>query len=86
MGWGHCGHDDDDRPIGYAITATCDEPGCSAKIDRGLAYACGGMHGGGKHGCGRYFCPAHLVVGGASEQLCAACLKAYDEAHPNENE
>lgn len=35
----------DDVPIGYAWEATCDHPGCEKQIDRGLAYACGGMHG-----------------------------------------
>jgi hypothetical protein len=45
MGWANCGEDSRGRPIGYAWEATCDRPGCNAKIDRGLAYACGGMHG-----------------------------------------
>ena len=45
MGWAHCGLDSKGREIGYAIATTCDEPECAAEIDRGLAYACGGMHG-----------------------------------------
>jgi len=48
------------REIGYAIPATCDEPRCAAEIDRGLAYARGGMHGQGgirgDVGCEGYFC------------------------------
>lgn len=59
MGWGDCGTDSKGRPIGYVHEATCDFPCCEAKIDRGLAYACGGMHGE-NEGCEGYFCPAHL--------------------------
>ena len=69
MGWAHCGEDSDGRPIGYAVEATCDHPGCDERIDRGLSYCCGGMHGGEaieNHDgtafvttCARYFCPEH---------------------------
>jgi hypothetical protein len=59
MGWANCGEDDLGRLIGYAHEATCDYSGCSTKIDRGLSYVCGGMHGGDGFGCGRYFCEAH---------------------------
>lgn len=72
MGWGNCGTDSAGRPIGYCHTGTCDFPGCNAEIDRGLAYACGGMHGTGTLGgddrvdwdamwpsCEGYFCAAH---------------------------
>lgn len=82
MGWGDCGFDDQGRPIGYSISATCDEPDCHAEIDRGLAYVCGGMHGGGEHGCGRYFCASHLYCGGGVGQLCKAC----SDALPDEDE
>jgi len=57
MGWGH-GTTADGREVGYAVTATCDQPGCTVRIDRGLAYCCGTMHGG-ENGCGGYFCEAH---------------------------
>lgn len=73
MGWGNCGEDSRGRPIGYCHAARCDHPGCKAKIDRGLAYACGGMHGteclGGDEpidwsadfgACEGYFCETHL--------------------------
>src|SRR5690242_1453939 len=60
MGWGDCGTDSKGRPIGYVHEATCDHPGCEEKIDRGLAYACGGMHGTGEGGCEGYFCYKHL--------------------------
>jgi len=45
MGWAHCGHDSKGRSIGYGVRAICDHPGCKADIDRGLDFACGGMHG-----------------------------------------
>lgn len=73
MGWGDCGDDSRGRPIGYYHEATCDHPGCEAVIDRGLSYACGGMHGNECAGgcdevdwsadaevCDRYFCERHL--------------------------
>jgi hypothetical protein len=86
MGWANCGHDSKGRPIGYAHAATCDHPECNALIDRGLSYACGGMHGQNEHDCDGYFCGAHLecveLVGGECLQLCAACAKTaiqFDE-------
>lgn len=89
MGWSHCGTDDDGREIGYGVSATCDQPECNAKIDRGLAYCCGSMHGGGDHGCGRYFCGKHLIhVRGTSDHLgtlCSECAKRYDSEHSDEN-
>ncbi len=45
MGWANCGEDSQGRPIGYAHEGICDHPGCEARIDRGLEFACGGMHG-----------------------------------------
>jgi hypothetical protein len=71
MSWAHCGEDHRKRPVGYAVEATCDHPGCDARIDRGLAYVCGGEHRGiqvdDHEGasfvltCGGYFCPDHRV-------------------------
>ena len=58
MGWSDCGDDSKGRPIGYGQEATCDHPECEAEIDRGLAYACGGMHGN-DDGCEGYFCGDH---------------------------
>jgi len=79
MGWANCGFDSKGRPIGYAHAATCDHPGCDVKIDRGLAYACGQMHGEGgakyDEGCEGYFCPAHLYCTRRG-QLCGACASA----------
>lgn len=61
------------RDIGYGVPAFCDHPRCSAEIDRGLAYRCGGHDF--DLGCGLYFCPDHcdFVDGGA--QLCARCRR-----------
>ena len=79
MGWANCGTDEQGRPIGYAHDAKCDHPGCSAEIHRGLAYACGGMHGSDEHSCGKYFCPDHLTfvcVDGEWKSLCDECFEA----------
>jgi hypothetical protein len=84
MGWAFCGQDEDGRDIGYGVLATCDEPGCTAGIDRGLAYVCGGMHGGGEDGCGQYFCGKHLKYGYDKGQLCAACSRRFEEDNPDE--
>lgn len=77
MGWANCGEDNLGRPIGYAHKGICDHPDCEAEIDRGLSYACGGMHGDDEHSCEGYFCYAHLVFAELSDgervQLCEAC-------------
>ena len=85
MGWANCGEDSKGRPIGYAHSAKCDHPQCDAEIDRGLAYACGGMHGEHEYDCERYFCEKHLSewVKDGSEYLnvceeCAASLLSSD--------
>lgn len=82
MGWATCGKDDLGRDIGYAIEAICDLPSCDEKIDRGLYYCCGDMHGGGEYGCGRYFCGEHIYFGGP-ESLCAACLEEWEKNSDN---
>lgn len=78
MGWANCGSDSIGRPIGYAHEATCDHAGCSAKIDRGLSHACGGMHGSTEIGCEKYFCEDHLefVVedGEDINRVCESCM------------
>jgi hypothetical protein len=85
MGWGDCGVDSKGRPIGYVHPARCDHSGCKEKIDRGLAYACGGMHGKHDGDCEGYFCAKHLH--GVedpdkrlhSPQLCEACKNSWNE-------
>jgi hypothetical protein len=67
------------RDIGYGVPAICDHPNCSAEIDRGLSYVCGGEPYGGDRGCGLYFCSEHQVgsVWRGKErlgsQLCCRC-------------
>lgn len=84
MGWADCGDDSKGRPIGYAHEATCDHPGCDAKIDRGLSYACGGMHGETEVGCEGYFCEAHReyaeIKGDRCVSICAPCVEIAREA------
>lgn len=89
MGWGYCGEDSQGRSIGYSIPATCDHPDCNNKIDRGLAYACGGMHGESEHTCEKYFCPEHLFsadIDGVYVSVCAACLYLYNVSSPEPEE
>lgn len=79
MGWGNCGEDSQGRPIGYLHPARCDHPGCKAKIDRGLAYACGGMHGEDEYSCEKYFCGKHLWVVEFKDKTCVAiCKDCYE--------
>jgi len=86
MGWADCGTDSEGRPIGYAFPATCDHPGCDTKIDRGLSYACGNMHGNTNFGCEGYFCTEHLMMVDKDHdsQLCPECCKLMEEAKAEE--
>lgn len=78
MSWADCGKDSTGRRIGYGIAAECDHPGCTEKIDRGLAYVCGVMHGSDEYSCERYFCGAHRaniieIIQRASIAICDEC-------------
>ena len=80
MGWADCGKDERGRKIGYAFIAKCDARGCKVKIDRGLSYVCGGMHGGDGFGCGQYFCQEHRLTGELNSGRCITlCEPCYDE-------
>jgi hypothetical protein len=63
------------RDVGYGVPATCDHPECSAEIDRGLSYVCGGDMYGGERGCGLHFCEKHLFISARLPQLCERCSK-----------
>ncbi|MFE6785176.1 hypothetical protein ACFVFF_23255 [Streptomyces sp. NPDC057680] len=65
---------------GYGIDTTCEEPGCGADIDRGLAHLCGKQPGGNEHGCGGYYCEKHLYIGPNDEtgDLCGRCQKRHE--------
>lgn len=87
MGWAF-GIGTDGREIGYGVEAACEADGCGARIDRGLAHACGDRHGAGDGYCDGYFCSAHLayrVVEGddgkpllIAPPLCPSCIEADD--------
>ena len=78
MSWSHCGEDSKGRPIGYAHQATCDHEDCHAEIDRGLSFACGGMHGKTEFGCEQYFCDTHLEFtvehDDSFDRICESCM------------
>lgn len=81
MGWSDCGKDSKGRPIGYGHEGTCDHEGCAARVDRGLSYACGGMHGFNGRDCDGYFCPEHLVFEAVDDDercilVCVGCAEA----------
>lgn len=79
MGWGNCGTDSKGRPIGYIFDATCDHPDCIKEINRGLDYACGGMHGETEFGCEKYFCYDHLIYSETAESfLCKTCYEMVE--------
>lgn len=83
MGWSY-GINGEGREVGYAVDAVCDwDCSCGAKINRGLAYVCGGMHDGGEHGCGRYFCDEHITMGlGLPDQMCLVCAARFEAENP----
>lgn len=79
MGWS-VGYDPKwKRDIGHGVPSVCDRPDCTAEIDRGLSYVCGGEPYGGDLGCGLYFCSAHLCyveqAGDWSHQVCDRCAE-----------
>lgn len=79
MGWS-LGYDTNwDRDIGYGVPAQCDQPNCTAAIDRGLSHVCGNAPYGGETGCGLYFCGAH---GGGMED-CYHVFKDDPEYRPS---
>lgn len=86
MGWGDCGQDSKGRDIGYVFPAACDESGCDKKIHRGLAYACGPMHGENGFDCEKYFCEDHrayyIMEGTDLWNVCKSC---YELAGKEEN-
>lgn len=89
MGWANCGEDSKGRPIGYAHGATCDHPGCNKTIDRGLAYACGGMHGEDEVSCERYFCAEHRGryvrhADGTVVEVCPECEVTWRRENPED--
>lgn len=79
MGWSY-GVLSDGREVGYAVPATCEARGCDEKINRGLAYLCGSMHGQDDGlGCGHYFCDEHLLVGtAAGNSMCEPCCDVWE--------
>lgn len=85
MGWS-LGHDRRwgkyGRDIGYGVPAICDHPGCGKKIDRGLAYVCGGDAYGGEHGCGLYFCGDHLTHEDRGEDCPPLCERCAADEQP----
>jgi hypothetical protein len=85
MGWSVGWDPNWRRWVGYGVPAWCDMPGCSAVIDRGLTYICGGEAMGGERGCGLYFCSTHLQALGQRCAQCANGLPPFDpkEDHPD---
>lgn len=76
------------RDVGYGVPATCDHPGCGARIDRGLGYVCGHDPYGGEHGCGLYFCGQHLGytydADGEDTPMPERCERCVNGAEPFE--
>jgi hypothetical protein len=85
MGWANCGEDKNGRPIGYAHSSVCDHDGCNKEIDRGLSYACGGMHGDDEYSCEKYFCYEHMSNWveddqGGTVRVCNSCANELLES------
>lgn len=71
-----------ERHIGYGVPALCDHPGCGAKIDRGLSYACGGDP---FEYCGLFFCLPHLdhYREDADSYVCERCADGMPPFDPS---
>ena len=84
---GYAVYERNGRDCGYGIPSLCDQPECSEKIDRGLAYLCGKDPGGDEFGCGLYFCSSHLLLDypdGLEESSwrCDRCIAGEDPYDP----
>jgi hypothetical protein len=85
MSWAY-GVNSKGKEVGYSVAATCEHPGCGAKIDRGLAYACGGTHDEMDYYdnpcCDGYFCEDHLAYPAVEQdatRMCAKCRAALEK-------
>lgn len=68
-----------DQEIGYGVPATCEHEGCNKKIDRGLAYACGGQPYEDSYYCNRFFCYTHLYFTPVElDGVGPVCRECYD--------
>jgi hypothetical protein len=91
MGWS-IGYDPAwNRDVGYGVPAWCDHPDCTAEIDRGVSFVCGGEPCGGGHGCGLFSCDRDLnyaytddgyddlkaAAGHTLPQMCKRCIAAH---------
>lgn len=89
MGWAY-GTTADGREVGYGVEAVCEQDGCDAQIDRGLAYACGGWHDPTEYGCGHHFCAMHLFIVDLDGELdlqdtgtlCRSCADQAEAVQP----
>lgn len=79
MTWSDPGKDSTGRPFGYLIWAECDHPGCTKRINRGLAHVCGILHGADEFSCELYFCRDHRsnVVEVPNRHEIAVCDECY---------
>ena len=80
MSWGS-GINSAGRSVGYLIEAKCDHPGCHEEIDRGVSFACGGMHDEDEYSCDKYFCEEHRsnYVALCENQRPGYCVQVCDE-------
>lgn len=80
MGWAFCGTNDHGQEMGYGVEAVCDEPGCTAVIDRGLAHVCGRMHEDSET-CHKYYCSEHLFMASVRPGggLCSRCYEEWKQ-------
>lgn len=66
----------DGREAGYAITAACDQPECSAEVTRGLDRLCGESPDGHRRenepGCGKYYYGTHEQRHACPRPACGA--------------
>lgn len=84
MSWA-VGQNAEGRWIGYGVPTECDHPDCHKKINRGMAYACGGdsISDPDEPGCGLFFCEEHLYWnqkdGVFTCERCLECEEPFKE-------
>lgn len=81
MSWAIGFSENQNRDVGYAVPAICDHPGCTAEIDRGIAYMCCEISPDHHATCGGFYCAYHresYIYGDELDDMDESELEAHN--------